>query len=48
MVEVDLTQPPFNMLDETGREQVRRSMDMVYYDRDEIILETGQTGSMFF
>jgi len=48
MVEVDLTQPPFNMLDETGREQVRRSLDMVYYDRDEIILETGQTGEYVF
>jgi len=48
MVEVDLTQPPFTMLDEVGRDHVRRGLDMAYYDRGETILEMGQTGEYVF
>lgn len=48
MVEVDLSQPPFNMLDESGRDQLRRGMDMAYYAHDDIILETGQAGEYVF
>ncbi|MGS2744702.1 DUF294 nucleotidyltransferase-like domain-containing protein [Halomonas sp. LS-001] len=48
MVEVDLTQPPFTMLDEAGRDHVRRGLDMAYYDRGETILEMGQTGEYVF
>ncbi|WP_075880713.1 putative nucleotidyltransferase substrate binding domain-containing protein [Vreelandella massiliensis] len=48
MVEVDLSQPPFTLLDEAGREHVRRGMDMAYFDRDEVILETGQAGEYVF
>lgn len=48
MVEVDLTQPPFAMLDEAGRDHVRRGLDMAYYDRGETILEMGQAGEYVF
>lgn len=48
MVEVDLTQPPFAMLDEAGRDHVRRGLDMAYYDRGETILEMGQPGEYVF
>lgn len=48
MVEVDLSQPPFNMLDESGRDQLRRGIDMAYYAYDDIILETGQAGEYVF
>ncbi len=48
MVEVDLTQPPFTFLDEEGRERVRSGIDLAYFDRDEIILETGQPGEYVF
>ncbi|MBA2780733.1 DUF294 nucleotidyltransferase-like domain-containing protein [Billgrantia kenyensis] len=48
MVEVDLSQPPFSFLDEEGRERVRSGIDLAYFDRDEIILETGQPGEFVF
>ena len=48
MVEVDLSQPPFTLLDEAGRERVRQGVDLAYFDRDEIILETGQAGENLF
>ncbi|QTF93559.1 putative nucleotidyltransferase substrate binding domain-containing protein [Halomonas sp. BM-2019] len=48
MVEVDLSQPPFTLLDEAGRERVRQGVDLAYFDRDEIILETGQPGEYVF
>lgn len=48
MVEVDLSQLPFTLLDEEGRDHVRRGLDLVYFDRDEIILETGQAGESVF
>ncbi|MDN3557340.1 DUF294 nucleotidyltransferase-like domain-containing protein [Halomonas maura] len=48
MVDVDLSQPPFTLLDEAGRERVRGGVDLAYFDRDEIILETGQPGEYVF
>ncbi|RTR01160.1 DUF294 nucleotidyltransferase-like domain-containing protein [Halomonas nitroreducens] len=48
MVDVDLSQPPFTFLDEAGRERVRGGIDLAYFDRDEIILETGQPGEYVF
>ncbi|UYG08445.1 DUF294 nucleotidyltransferase-like domain-containing protein [Halomonas sp. M4R1S46] len=48
MVDVDLSEPPFTFLDEAGRERVRGGIDLAYFDRDEIILETGQPGEYVF
>lgn len=48
MVDVDLSQPPFSFLDEEGRERIRHGIDLAYFDRDEIILETGQPGEYVF
>ena len=48
MVDVDLSQPPFSFLDDEGRERVRSGIDLAYFDRDEIILETGQPGEYVF
>lgn len=48
MVDVDLSQPPFTFLDDEGRERVRSGVDLAYFDRDEIILETGQPGEFVF
>ncbi|RDB43482.1 cyclic nucleotide-binding/CBS domain-containing protein [Halomonas sp. DQ26W] len=48
MVDVDLSQPPFSFLDDEGRERVRNGIDLAYFDRDEIILETGQPGEYVF
>lgn len=48
MVDVDLSQPPFTFLDDDGRERVRSGVDLAYFDRDEIILETGQPGEFVF
>ena len=48
MVDVDLSQLPFTLLDDEGRDFVRRGMDLAYFDRDEIILETGAKGEYVF
>jgi CBS domain-containing protein len=48
MVEVDLSQPPFTLLDEEGRDRVRGGIDLAYFDRDEIILEAGAAGEYVF
>ncbi|MFG6159278.1 putative nucleotidyltransferase substrate binding domain-containing protein [Halomonas sp. 1390] len=48
MVDVELSHPPFTFLDEEGRERVRRSIDLAYYDREEIILDAGQAGEYLF
>ncbi|MGQ4878752.1 DUF294 nucleotidyltransferase-like domain-containing protein [Billgrantia sp. LNSP4103-1] len=48
MVDIDLSQPPFSFLNEEGRERVRNGVDLAYFDRDEIILETGQPGEYVF
>lgn len=48
MVEVDLSQPPFSLLGDEGRERVRSGIDLAYFERDEIILESGQSGEYVF
>lgn len=48
MIDLDLSQPPFTLLDEPGRERVRQGVDLAYFDRDEIILEAGQPGEYVF
>lgn len=48
MVDLDLSQPPFTLLDDAGRERVRQGVDLAYFDRDEIILEAGQPGEYVF
>lgn len=48
MVDVDLSQLPFTLLDDEGRDHIRRGIDLAYFDRDEIILETGQAGEFVF
>ncbi|MDR5873607.1 DUF294 nucleotidyltransferase-like domain-containing protein [Halomonas sp. CUBES01] len=48
MVDVDLSQPPFSLLDAEGKEHVRRGMDLAYFDRHAIIVETGQAGEYVY
>src|SRR5690554_3220778 len=48
MVEVDLSQPPFSLLGDEGRERIRSGIDLAYFERDEIILESGQPGEYVF
>lgn len=48
MVDVDLSQPPFTLLDEAGRERVRGGVDLAYFDRGEVILDAGQPGEFVF
>ena len=48
MVEVDLSQPPFSLLSDEGRERVRSGIDLAYFERDEVILESGQPGEYVF
>ncbi|MDN3523470.1 putative nucleotidyltransferase substrate binding domain-containing protein [Halomonas ramblicola] len=48
MVDLDLSQPPFTLLDDAGRERVRQGVDLAYFDRDEIVLEAGQPGEYVF
>ena len=48
MVDLDLSQPPFTLLDDAGRDRVRQGVDLAYFDRDEIILEAGQPGEYVF
>ncbi|MDR5860786.1 cyclic nucleotide-binding/CBS domain-containing protein [Halomonas eurihalina] len=48
MVDVDLSQLPFSLLDDAGRARVSGSLDLVYFGRGEIILEAGQAGENVF
>ncbi|WP_163648321.1 DUF294 nucleotidyltransferase-like domain-containing protein [Modicisalibacter sp. 'Wilcox'] len=48
MVDIDLSQAPFSLLDEAGRQRVRGGVDLAYYDTDEIILDAGQPGEYVF
>ncbi|MBZ5486032.1 cyclic nucleotide-binding/CBS domain-containing protein [Halomonas aquamarina] len=48
MVDVDLSQLPFTLLDDEGRDHVRRSLDLAYFERDSVILETGANGEHVF
>lgn len=48
MVDVDLSQPPFTLLDDEGRDHVRRGMDLAYFEPGKVILETGEKGEYVF
>jgi len=48
MVDIELTNPPFSLLDEAQRQRVRAGLDMTYFSRDEIILDAGQPGEFVF
>lgn len=48
MVDVDLSQPPFTLLDDAGRERVRGGVDLAYFDTQEVILDAGQPGEFVF
>ncbi|MFC3390078.1 DUF294 nucleotidyltransferase-like domain-containing protein [Aidingimonas halophila] len=48
MVDIDLSQPPFTLLDEPGRERVRSGVDLAYFDTEEIILDAGQPGEFVY
>ncbi len=48
MVDMDLSQPPFTLLDDSGRERVVRGVDLLYFNRGEIILDAGQPGEFVY
>lgn len=48
MVDIDLSQPPFTLLDDVGRERVLSGVDLAYFDSDEVILEAGQPGEFVY
>jgi CBS domain-containing protein len=48
MVDVDLSQPPFSLLDDDGRDLVRRGVDLAYYESDEVLLDAGQAGEYVY
>ncbi len=48
MVDIDLSQPPFSLLDEAGKVRVSNGVDLAYFDQDEVILDAGQPGEFVF
>ncbi|WP_110656366.1 DUF294 nucleotidyltransferase-like domain-containing protein [Salinicola halimionae] len=48
MVDIDLSQPPFTLLDDSGRKRVLRGVDLIYFDSGEVILEAGQSGECVY
>lgn len=48
MVDIDLSQAPFSLLDEAGRARVINGVDMAYFDTGEVILDEGQPGEFVF
>lgn len=48
MVELDAAQLPFALLDDAGRDQLCRGLDLAYFEPGEIILEAGQAGEAVF
>ncbi|KAA0016132.1 cyclic nucleotide-binding/CBS domain-containing protein [Salinicola corii] len=48
MVDIDLSQLPFTLLDDIGRERVLRGVDLIYFDSDAVILEAGQPGEFVY
>ena len=48
MVDVDLSQLPFTLLDDEGREHIRRGISLAYFDRNEIIFNPGKQANLFF
>ncbi|WP_017429665.1 putative nucleotidyltransferase substrate binding domain-containing protein [Vreelandella jeotgali] len=48
MVEVDLSHPPFSLLDASGLERARQGLEAAHFESGDIILDTGETGSYLF
>lgn len=48
MVDLDLTQLPFALLDEASIEQLRSAADLSYFDKGEVILDAGQAGNWVY
>ncbi len=48
MVDINLSQPPFSLLDDKGRQRVRDGVDLAYFTESEIILDAGQRGECVF
>lgn len=48
MIDIDLSQPPFTLLDDAGRDQVRGGVDLAYFDNGEIILDAGRPSEYVF
>ncbi|GAA3906602.1 cyclic nucleotide-binding/CBS domain-containing protein [Halomonas cibimaris] len=48
MVDADLSQPPFSLLDAAGREHARRGMELACFNRGEVMLDTGQAGEYLY
>lgn len=48
MVDVDLSQPPFSLLDDDGRDLVRHGVDLAYYESDDVLLDAGQPGEYVY
>lgn len=48
MVDLDLTQLPFALLDATSLEQLRGAADLSYFDKGEIILDADQAGNWVY
>ncbi|MFG6665976.1 putative nucleotidyltransferase substrate binding domain-containing protein [Halomonas sp. HNIBRBA4712] len=48
MIEIDLTRPPFSLLDESGIARVRGGLDLAYFDPGDVILDANQTGESVF
>ncbi|ALM51570.1 putative nucleotidyltransferase substrate binding domain-containing protein [Halomonas huangheensis] len=48
MVDLDMSEPPFSLLDDSARERVCAGLDLAYFARDTIILDAGQPGEFVF
>ncbi|TDX28116.1 CBS domain-containing protein [Modicisalibacter xianhensis] len=48
MVDIDLSQAPFSLLDEAGKSRVTNGVDMAYFDTGEVILDAGQSGEYMY
>ncbi|MBZ2190192.1 DUF294 nucleotidyltransferase-like domain-containing protein [Alcanivorax sp. JB21] len=48
MVDLDLTQLPFALLDAVSLEQLRGAADLSYFEKGEVILDAGQAGNWVY
>ncbi|MEC9482050.1 MAG: DUF294 nucleotidyltransferase-like domain-containing protein [Halomonas sp.] len=48
MVDIDLSQAPFSLLDDAGRMRVKNGVDMAYFDQGEIVLDADQPGEYMY
>ncbi|GEN25470.1 cyclic nucleotide-binding protein [Halomonas cupida] len=48
MVDLDMSEPPFSLLNDSAREHLRAGLDLAYFARDTIILDAGQPGEFVF